>query len=66
MTHIFDVLFQLSHQMLYAGLVKRAKSYFENCNNNPEEAHVHGDYIFLHAKPWIPGGKISIFTAVIH
>ena len=22
--------------------------------------------IFLHAKPWIPGGEISIFTAVIH
>ena len=21
---------------------------------------------FLHAKPWIPGGEISIFTAVIH
>ena len=22
--------------------------------------------IFLHAKPWIPGGEKSIFTAVIH
>ena len=22
--------------------------------------------IFLHAKSWIPGGGISIFTAVIH
>ena len=21
---------------------------------------------FLHAKPWIPGGELSIFTAVIH
>ena len=24
------------------------------------------EVIFLHAKPWIPGGEISIFTAVIH
>ena len=24
------------------------------------------DAYFLHAKPWIPGGEISIFTAVIH
>ena len=24
------------------------------------------DCSFLNAKPWIPGGEISIFTAVIH
>ena len=24
------------------------------------------DFIFLHAKPWIPGGEKSIFTVVIH
>ena len=24
------------------------------------------DCSFLYAKPWIPGGEISIFTAVIH
>ena len=26
----------------------------------------HKDLVFLHAKPWIPGGGISIFTVVIH
>ena len=29
--------------MTYAGLVKRAKSHFENCNNGPEETPVQGD-----------------------
>ena len=29
-------------------------------------SHGTNDYLFLHAKPWIPGGEISIFTAVIH
>ena len=24
------------------------------------------NYIFLHARPWIPGDEIAIFTAVIH
>ena len=30
--------------MTYAELVKRPKPHFENCNNNPEETHVQGDY----------------------
>ena len=30
--------------MVYAGLGKRENSHFENCNNNPEETHVQGDY----------------------
>ena len=30
----------------------------------PVEGELNG--IFLHAKPWIPGGKKSIFTVVIH
>ena len=29
--------------MTYAGLVKRAKSHFENCNNDLEETPVQGD-----------------------
>ena len=28
--------------MTYAGLVERAKSHFENCNNGPEETPVQG------------------------
>ena len=44
MTHIYiyiyDALFQFSRRMAYAGLVKRAKSHFENCNTGPEETPV--------------------------
>ena len=29
--------------MTFAGLVKRAKSHFENCNDGPEETPVQGD-----------------------
>ena len=36
--------------MVYAGLVKMAKSHCENCNNNAEETHVQGDYSTL----WLP------------
>ena len=39
-TYIYDVLFQFSRRMAYAGLVKRAKSHLENCNNGPEETPV--------------------------
>ena len=30
-----------------AGLVKRAKSHFENCNNGPEETPVQGDCSYI-------------------
>ena len=30
--------------MVYAGLVKRANSHFENCNNYPTETHTKGNY----------------------
>ena len=33
--------------MAYAGLVKRAKSHFENCNNGPEETPVQGDCSYI-------------------
>ena len=33
--------------MTYAGLVKRAKSHFENCNNGPEETPVQGDCNYI-------------------
>ena len=33
--------------MTYAGLVKRAKSHFENCNNGPEETPVQGDCSYI-------------------
>ena len=33
--------------MAYAGLVERAKSHFENCNNGPEETPVQGDCSFI-------------------
>ena len=33
--------------MTYAGMVKRAKSHFENCNNGPEETPVQGDYSYI-------------------
>ena len=33
--------------MAYAGLVKRAKSHFENCNNCPEETPVQGDGSYI-------------------
>ena len=46
-THIYDVLFSFSHRMTYAGLVKRAKSHFENCNNGPEETPVQGDCSYI-------------------
>ena len=29
-------------------------------------AYVNNAQIFLHARPWIPGDEIAIFTAVIH
>ena len=47
MTHIYDVLFQFSHRMTYAGLVKMAMSHFENCNNGPEETPVQGDCSYM-------------------
>ena len=33
--------------MTYAGLVKRVKSHFENCNNGPEETPVQGDCSYI-------------------
>ena len=33
--------------MAYAGLVKKAKSHFENCNNGPEETPVQGDCSYI-------------------
>ena len=33
--------------MAYAGLVKRAKSHSENCNNGPEETPVQGDCSYI-------------------
>ena len=33
--------------MTYAGLFKRAKSHFENCNNCPDETPVPGDCIYI-------------------
>ena len=33
--------------MAYAGLVKRAKSHFENCNDGPEETLVQGDCSYI-------------------
>ena len=33
--------------MAYAGLVKRAKSHFENCHNGPEETPVQGDCSYI-------------------
>ena len=33
--------------MAYAGLVKRAKSHFENCSNGPEETPVQGDCSYI-------------------
>ena len=33
--------------MAYAGLVKRAKTHFENCNNGPEETPVQGDCSYI-------------------
>ena len=33
--------------MAYAGLVKRAKSHFEDCNNGPEETPVQGDCSYI-------------------
>ena len=33
--------------MAYAGLVKRAKSHFEFCNNGPEETPVQGDCSYI-------------------
>ena len=33
--------------MTYAGLVKRVKSHFENCNNGPAEMPVQGDLSYI-------------------
>ena len=33
--------------MTYAGMVKRSKSHFENCNNGPEETAVQGDCSYI-------------------
>ena len=33
--------------MMYAGLIKRAKSHFENCNNGPEETPVQGECSYI-------------------
>ena len=41
------MLFQFSHRMTYAGLVKMVKSHFENCNNGPEETPVQGDCSYI-------------------
>ena len=59
MTHIYDVLFEFSHRMTYAGLVKRVKSHFENCNNGPDETPVQGDcsYILTPRRPRGPNVK---------
>ena len=35
---------------------------YSQINQNP----VTDERLFLHAKPWIPGGEKSIFTVVIH
>ena len=34
-------------RMTYAGMVKRSKSHFENCNNGPEETAVQGDCSYI-------------------
>ena len=33
--------------MTYAGMIKRSKSHFENCNNGPEETPVQGDSNYI-------------------
>ena len=33
--------------MTYAGMVKRSKSHFENCNNGPEKTAVLGDCSYI-------------------
>ena len=38
--------------------------YADGINNQYSE--MSEGLTFLHAKPWIPGGEISILTAVIH
>ena len=46
--HIYMMChFIFSHRMTYAGLVKRAKSHFENCNNGPEETPLQGDCSYI-------------------
>ena len=35
------------YRMTYAGMVKRSKSHFENCNNGPEETPVQGDSNYI-------------------
>ena len=37
--------------MTYAGMVKRSKSHFENCNNGPEETPVQGDCSYILTPP---------------
>ena len=48
--------------MAYAGLVKRAKSHFENYNNGPEETPVQGDcsYILTPRRPRRPNVKLHL------
>ena len=43
--------------MAYAGLVKRAKSHFENCNNGTEETPVQGDCSSARRPPRGPNVK---------
>ena len=49
--------------MTYAGLVKRVKSHFENCNNGPEETPVQGDcsYILRARRPRGPNVKKLLY-----
>ena len=45
--HIYMMCYFNLHRMTYAGVVKRSKSHFENCNNGPEETAVQGDCSYI-------------------
>ena len=53
--------------MTYAGLVKRVKSHFENCNNGPEETPVQGDCSYIltpRARPSPAGPECKKFFII--
>ena len=63
LTRSFDVFFDLR---LKKRLSKRSWRWWFEMQSRPLWRHCNECVIFLHAKPWIPGGGKSIFTVVIH
>ena len=56
---------QIVFELVLNGVIFTLDSY-SSAENDVYTPVTKSNYVFLHAKPWIPGGEKPIFTVVIH